>query len=166
MNYHNRPNNAIAIIRKEQRKKTNILNLQKCSLTKWPEEIFKMEWLQVLMLGQNASWNIERQRFTPSSSSNFTNKLKIIPKGILKLKNLIVLDISGNNISKIEHLDSLEQLETLNIKGNKISEIDNLGSLTQLQELYLNDNQITKIENLRDLTLLQKLYLNNRPVTY
>ena len=89
-------------------------------------------------------------------------QLTAIPKEIQAVKNLQVLDLSDNQISKIENLADLP-LQYLNLSSNQISKIENLAGLP-LQELVLWSNQISKIENLAGLPL-QELYLSNNQIS-
>lgn len=52
------------------------------------------------------------------------------------------LDLSFNNIKKIENLETLVGLTELFFVSNKISLIENLSTLTGLRNLELGDNRI------------------------
>ena len=58
---------------------------------------------------------------------------------IKKLTKLTSLDLSENQITKIEGLD---KLEILIFSNNKITKIEGLEYLTNLNVLFLDDNQI------------------------
>ena len=79
--------------------------------------------------------------------------------------NIIGLNLSDNQISKIENLKELESLQRLDLSNNQISKIENLKELESLQLLYLENNQISKIENLKELESLQLLYLENNQIS-
>ncbi len=53
------------------------------------------------------------------------------------LKNLVVLILNHNNISKIEGLDNLNNLQRLILSSNNISKIEGLDNLNNLQKLIL-----------------------------
>ncbi|MCH2046881.1 MAG: protein phosphatase 1 regulatory subunit 42, partial [Saprospiraceae bacterium] len=82
-----------------------------------------------------------------------------------KLTGLQELDLGGNQITKIEGLDSLTSLQKLDLGGNQITKIEKLDSLTSLQELWLDWNNITKIEGLDKLASLQDLRLGWNNIT-
>ena len=83
-----------------------------------------------------------------------------IPLGLEQFKNLEILYLYKNNISKIQFLtadgklfneNNLINLKELNLLNNQISKIENLNNLINLTYLDLKNNQITKIENLDNL---------------
>ena len=74
------------------------------------------------------------------------------------------LDVSRNQIEKIEGL-KLPLLTYLNLGGNKISTIEGLESLENLVELDLTNNSIKELVNLTTgLSKLEKLYLSGNQV--
>ena len=56
-----------------------------------------------------------------------------------------MLNLSKNDIEKIEKLDKLMRLRELNLSFNCIVKIEHLESLTSLQVLNLNGNKIETI---------------------
>ncbi len=70
------------------------------------------------------------------------------------------LDLSYNQIRKLEGLERLTSLTELYLSGNQISKLEGLNALTSLTELYLLDNQIAKLEGLNALTSLTWLDLS------
>ena len=90
------------------------------------------------------------------SSLNLSFKSLIeIPKGLEQFKNLEILYLHDNQISKIENLDNNINLTTLNLYNNKITKIENLDNLINLTYLNLSKNQITKIKNIHHLEKLE-----------
>ncbi len=104
------------------------------------------------------------------------------------LKNLMILDLQGNNIVEIEGLNGLQNLrrlsldfnkikeiqgledlinlEILNLKGNKLEIISGLNQLSNLEELNLSENtKITEIEGLNHLVKLQTLDISNTKIS-
>ncbi|MGB1206731.1 MAG: leucine-rich repeat domain-containing protein [Chitinophagales bacterium] len=155
--------NAKEIIEIEMREKTGILNLHDCGLQKWPEEIFEMTWLKVLMLGAYRIWK-EEEFILRSVFDKYKNRLNCIPIQIKKLINLIALDLSGNQISRIENLDCLLYLKNLSLNNNLITRIENLEKLKRLEKLDLFENQIQKIESLNILQQLKNLELGRNKI--
>ena len=74
-------------------------------------------------------------------------------------KNIIALNMRGNQVSEIKNLDSLTALQELYLNDNQISEIKNLDFLSNLKILFLGNNKISEIKNLDSLKALEKLYL-------
>nr|WP_262909742.1 leucine-rich repeat domain-containing protein [Porphyromonas gingivalis] len=70
------------------------------------------------------------------------------------------LDLSHNQISKLEGLDGLTSLTGLSLRDNQIRKLEGLDSLTFLTGLSLSENQIRKLEGLDHLTSLTRLDLS------
>ena len=58
------------------------------------------------------------------------------------LRNLTVLNVSGNAIERLEGLRSLTRLKCLNLNQNRVCRLDGLETLKNLQRLYLNNNLV------------------------
>ncbi|MHA1298761.1 MAG: leucine-rich repeat domain-containing protein [Candidatus Helarchaeota archaeon] len=99
-------------------------------------------------------------------SLNLSEKgLKIIPFEIKNLPNLQFLDLSGNEIKKIEGLFNLTSLIILYLGRNQIDKIEGLNNLSELKTLVLSRNLIEKIEGLDKLTNLKVLFLDRNQIT-
>lgn len=79
-------------------------------------------------------------------------------RGIEYCININSLNLSGNNLRKIERISSLTRLESLYLSGNSIQNIDCLSTLTNLKELDVSFNEIEDISVLDKLENL--LYVN------
>jgi hypothetical protein len=82
-------------------------------------------------------------------------------RAIMK-KDLLTLDLSGKgikDISEIEGLETLSDLQVLNLSDNQIVEIKGLDNLTKLTELDLSNNYIKEIQGLDHQINLKKLNL-------
>ena len=66
------------------------------------------------------------------------------------LKNLKWLDLSFNNISQIEGLNSLINLTDLSLFNNEIKEINNLEYNMKLNILSIGNNKINDVKKLCD----------------
>lgn len=91
--------------------------------------------------------------------------LNYVPEQIKKLENLEKLDLSWNDIKKIENLNNLRNLQELHLRGNELKEIRGLDNLINLKTFDLGINKITKIENLDNLINLQELSLSGNKIT-
>lgn len=83
-------------------------------------------------------------------------------------RDLKILLLQSNLISKIENLQKLKKLEYLNLALNNIERVENLERLESLEKLDLTLNfigELTSIENLRDNYNLKDLYLTGNPCT-
>jgi len=63
------------------------------------------------------------------------------------LHDVVVADLSFNNIEKIEGLSALVKLEDLILFNNRIEVINNIDSLKQLQVLSIGNNAIRQLES-------------------
>ena len=104
-------------------------------------------------------------------SSNATS-LQLSFQNILKIdnlqifNNLTILNLDNNHISKIENLQFLINLHWLDLSFNNISKIQGLEKLTHLRNLSLFHNRIEKIENLEaQFKTLQCLSLGYNNIT-
>lgn len=59
---------------------------------------------------------------------------------------LHAINLHCNNISKIEAIDHVWNLQHLDLSSNQISQIEGLSTLTKLRTLNLSCNLITKVE--------------------
>ena len=80
-------------------------------------------------------------------------------EGLDHLTSLTNLALSDNQISKLEGLASLTSLRILSLRNNQIRKLEGLDSLRSLTMLDLPSNQIRKLEGLASLTSLTRLDL-------
>lgn len=81
-------------------------------------------------------------------------------------KNLRILLLQNNLISRIENLHKLKQLEYLNLALNNIECIENLEALESLEKLDLTLNfigKLTSVETLKNNYNLKELILTGNP---
>lgn len=76
-----------------------------------------------------------------------------------KLSNLVRLQLHKNNITKTSWLSNLKNLRILGLWYNQISKVSWLSELSNLQELELLHNQISDLSRLSDLPNLTSLKL-------
>ena len=93
-------------------------------------------------------------------SHNQISKLE----GLDGLTSLTGLSLRNNQIRKLEGLDHLTSLTGLNLRGNQIAKLEGLNALTSLTGLYLRRNQLIKLEELKDLTQLQELDVSGNDI--
>ncbi|PSN40747.1 Protein phosphatase 1 regulatory subunit 42, partial [Blattella germanica] len=77
-------------------------------------------------------------------------------------KNLTVLYLQNNCLTKIENIDYATHLTHLYLQANKINKIENLNGLKKLKKLYLGHNCIAVIEGLDKLCNLQELHIQKQ----
>jgi Leucine-rich repeat (LRR) protein len=55
---------------------------------------------------------------------------------------MFILDLSFNNITRLEGLDSLTELTDLSLYNNRITVIENMDSLKKLNVFSIGNNQV------------------------
>lgn len=76
--------------------------------------------------------------------------------------------LSGNEITKIEGLESLRDLRELVLDKNKIKQIGDLsfvGQSQRLVELHIEENRLRDLTNIETLRNLQKIFAANNKIT-
>lgn len=84
------------------------------------------------------------------------------------MRNLEILYLQNNQISKLENLSKLKSLKYLQVALNNITKIENLQGLESLEKLDLTVNFIENpmdVDNLVKLEFLRELYLTGNPCT-
>jgi internalin A len=159
------PPKALALINKEKKEKTGVLNLNNCGLTVWPDELFELTWLKVLLVGKDYKWEKNEIKFSYSSiDEKEQNTLKRIDTRIEQFSKLTHLVLDVNRISIIENVACLTNLSTLHLGSNQLSEIKGLDTLANLSELDLGWNQLSEIKGLDGLTNLTTLNLRRNKI--
>ncbi|GFR05582.1 protein tilB homolog [Trichonephila clavata] len=83
-------------------------------------------------------------------------------------RDLKILYLHSNLISKIENLSRLKKLEYVNFTLNNLTRIENLNGCESLKKLDFTANfigELTSIETLQDNYNLEELYLTGNPCT-
>ena len=80
---------------------------------------------------------------------------------VSNLSNLNKLYIHYNQISDISAVSNLTNLTFLDLGGNQISNINAVSNLSNLNKLYINDNQINDINPIKELEL-DELQVSNQ----
>ncbi|MBC8356050.1 MAG: leucine-rich repeat domain-containing protein [Planctomycetes bacterium] len=84
--------------------------------------------------------------------------------GLEKCRSLALLDLAGNEITKIDAIAGLNNIQSLDLSKNKITDIKPIAGLKKLQYVQLSDNQITDLSALEKLENLRSLYISNNKV--
>ena len=121
---------------------------------------------------------IDFQRYTGNDYINIMDVLKLsqsLEKVTLQnlnitdmsrigeLKDLTYLNMTNNQISKIEGLDNKSSLYSLNLTSNRIEKIEGLDNLTNLVNLSLTNNRIKDITPISKVSTLKYLDLKQNP---
>ena len=79
-------------------------------------------------------------------------------------KNLQILYLESNNLTKIENLDSLVNLRILHLDNNNIKKLENLENMVNLKQFSIKNNQIHLLENLEYCTSLEELNISKQRI--
>ena len=90
--------------------------------------------------------------------------LENIPKEVLALKKLKILNLQNNQIVEINSLKEIQTLECLDLENNQIIDIQALKKLKHLKKLDLANNKIEDITALKNLKFLEELYIKNNQI--
>ncbi len=138
------------------------------------EGIERLSGLRRLTLGANrlaTSAEASLETLTPLSSLTALQFLDLSDNQISRLDDLdpltrlTALDLSGNAITNVQPLRKLDQLTHLDLKNNAIIDIEPLADLRRLRLLNLDNNEVRDITPLMGLRLLGSLELSGNPLT-
>lgn len=156
--------NKIAQLPKEIGNLTNLnqLNLNKNNISIIPKEIGNLSKLEELSIIFNQIKEVSKEISKLSNlkySYLIGNQLNNLPKEIENLPNLVDLYLGYNNLSVINNLGNLKNL---NLQNNLLTNIPISNSnLNSLRRLELSNNQIEEIPVEIDITNLYFLDLEN-----
>lgn len=76
-------------------------------------------------------------------------------------ENLLVLNLSGNNISDLRCLKTCRNLEFINLHDNNIEEVKGFIMCPKIKEIVLSSNKLRVVKNLSKLSELRLLDLSD-----
>lgn len=153
-------------------------------------DLSRLENLASLKLANNMLTSLPEyfRHFRSLRSLNISsNSLDHLPGCVSAIRTLVDLDVSFNTISRMDHIDQLENLERLwatnnkicgkpeesitnmrslremDLRFNAINNIDRLSQLPQLEHLFAGHNCINVFEG--TFAKIRTLYLDHNPVT-
>ncbi|XP_071832914.1 leucine-rich repeat-containing protein 9-like isoform X2 [Apostichopus japonicus] len=113
-------------------------------------------------------------QYNPSTYSPLLENLEVLHLGyngisdlhklqLSRLPSLKALFLQGNEISKVEGLESLQDLRELVLDRNKIKELSDYSFMNQwnLVELHMEENRLRDLSHVHFLENLQRLYLGS-----
>ena len=135
------------------------------------------EILLNLYLNGNNPIKGKREEYTEEELSKIDEIGKILDRGgniyldkeqLNLFKNYKNINLSYQNLTSLEVLDGMTQLESLNLSNNKITLKDEmskkiLSSMTNLKFLFLTNNEIEDASAINELTNLKILYIEGNP---
>lgn len=161
-------NNDLATIKSLKRLKT--LNITECwDITELPQGLNKLRYLEHISFfwngggNNNINWDNEFKKIYKCHKLRFLilgpyNEFKTLPKGIKKLKNLELLNLSMTDLIALpDDINQLQNLRELNLATVRMKKLPcTLLDLKNLKKLILSDGEISKNDE-----VLKKLMFNN-----
>ncbi len=116
--------------------KWGLLELRNSGLTEIPKEIFELDSLVSLDLGND-----------PYCDESLKNKIQVIPDEIKNLKNLSKINLSNNKLMEVnESITTLTKLEYLDLSGNLLTDLSaRIANMSKLKQLKLDKNPFEMI---------------------
>jgi Leucine-rich repeat (LRR) protein len=133
------------------------------SLSRLNSKIFaQQEWI-VLTSGNI----VELWCNTWATSCNLSNKwiTAIEPDAFVNHTNLIILNLSNNQISSLAWVDFPNSLQRLELSNNQINSLAWVDFPNSLKRLYLSNNQINSLAWVNFPNSLQRLELSNNQIS-
>lgn len=176
--------NASFLVYENRFTKSISLDLQNCGLDTLPRDLLELIWLEELNLSnENLAFNEEDKiyknniRALPHNFGDLINLKKLYISGsfsnvyelsdiepIRGLKNLEELNLSYTQINDLSALEGLENLKILNISHTNVTDISHLNNLSGLEKLIISSNEITNLEVLKNFKNLSILDISDTPV--
>ena len=80
-------------------------------------------------------------------------------KNIDTIKNIITIDLTKNQLVKLDWMEKMQYLQNANLSFNQIDSVSKLGSLNNLKVLSLAHNKLNNADALANLEKLEELHL-------
>lgn len=138
---------ALKVIAENKRTKAKFLDLGQCGLTRVPDEIKELTWLESLVLSD--------QYFVPSDDDD----------GFNEVRGSANPGDSNRNLTDIRAVGALTSLQTLFLNDTQVAGVKPLSGLHSLQSLYLHGTQVSDLRPLSGLHSLQTLSLYRTQVS-
>jgi len=84
--------------------------------------------------------------------------------GIEKCAALMMLELTGSEITDLTPLRELTNLQSITLSRNKVKDLSPLAGMARLQYLELSGNQVSDLSPLKQLVALNSLYLSGNAV--
>ncbi|MDR2519628.1 MAG: hypothetical protein LBC69_01005 [Eubacteriaceae bacterium] len=179
-------NNLTSLSELQNLHKLVSLDYSRNKVTRVPAFLFSMESLESLYGAENGSTavasytgtnKIKELYFNNNKFTSFSNidacpnletlilsnnTLANAPNALAKLKNIVILDLSNNQLETVPQMSNLAKLSQANFSGNKLADVPLVFSPSApLAILNLDNNQISVIpEGVAELSSLEFLSLN------
>ncbi|MEE7625001.1 COR domain-containing protein [Methylobacter sp. Wu8] len=158
---------ALRLIAENKKTRDIFLDLGNCGLSKVPDEIGDLVWLEGLSFAEE--WWDGKQWHNCQNNTEKNNIFKL-SNCLGQLKQLKRLFLSGNHhktsgLADLGPLEGLRNLQLLDIRFTQVADLSALMNLSNLQVLYAGRTQISNLSPLANLSKLQRLYVWNTKIT-
>jgi internalin A len=141
------------------------LDLGNAGVTAIPEEVWELEWLEVLVLSRGY-YDHQRRTWIGSENQGPENTIVIIPEQMGRFSCLRELYLNENKIIDVKPLAALTSLTALDLGGTQVRDLVPVAALINLTTLYLSGTQVQDLGPLAALTNLTTLHLGVFEVQY
>jgi hypothetical protein len=142
-------NMAIALTRiaEEAERRTGTLDLSNLGLQSLPEALFDLRHLRELDLGNHKPWE-------PGTKPNQIDAQR---KRLECLASLEVLSVRWSDLSSLDLVRSLQNLEQLDCSGTPVTDLTPLAGLSAVKRLDCSGTRVTDLTPLAGLSALKRL---------
>ena len=139
----------------------NVLDIGNCDLNVLPEEIFNLNNIETLVLG-NGYRNDQTGEWQKSKNLGMGNRIQELTIDLSKLTKLKAIFVCGVGIKNLTFIGESQQLTILDISNNRdLSDLGFLRFVTSVKFLDLSYNTINSFEPVKLLKGLNTLILNH-----
>ena len=143
----------------EIERKTSKNSLEPNLLFELPQELGRLQNLEVLIAGGN--WKNSKRRKRHYFSNWSINNIEVIST----LKALTTLNLSNNTINNTDPLASLSNLKRVYLNNNIINTFPDIKQYPKLEVLYLSNNNISNVEFLSFKSNLKLVDLHSNQIS-
>ncbi len=157
---------ALKLIAENLKTRSPILDLGNCGLTRIPEELAELVWLEELSFASFRQELIEGKRVfhetennQPKNTLSSLNTKAAVFSKLTSLKNLFLNGEIGRKfkLEDVSPLANLSALQWLDISYTQVSDLNPLTHLSALQQLDVYWANVSDLSPLRHLSALQQL---------
>ena len=152
---------AHQLIQKNLEKQEKFLDLGNLGLMELPEELWELEHLEGLNLGDEY---LKDGEYQSSVNKGSFNRIEEISSSIKRLPNLRFLGCEENRLASWDFLQLIPELEGLSAGYTQLKDISFLKLNAKIHTLRLRSNQIQDYSFLSSLTQLSTLYLRSNQI--
>ncbi|HYN78732.1 MAG TPA: COR domain-containing protein [Lamprocystis sp. (in: g-proteobacteria)] len=143
---------ALARIAAERDAHTGELDLADLWLSGLPGELFELEWIESLTLGE-------------SMFSNYPNKIAAQAPSLTRLQRLRQLNCSWTDLADLSPLSALSALQYVGCSGKMVTDLTPLAGLADLESLEFAHTEVADLRPLAGLAALQWINCSATDIT-